>query len=430
MKSLLLIFSLILSVQPLAAQAQSACAQDYYCVCTFSGNVFLDEDVQSGGECQSRCLEESLYHQAAGEAYAGTYEFSCRTANGDPVSEKGDATAPSSLETVPLSTEEVHDPLIPVLNVPIPGLNFTDSVVFDPETGVVKNNLIGLYVTAIYRYLIGAAALISVTLVMIAGVQYATAGGNQDRITKAKNRMRNAIVGVIILLLVYNIAFLIDPRTVRFDSLSIRTISGVDLVPPGGEDDNVRATVPLDGNVVPLTGENILPPLDSLLDPDTLLALQGAAQDFYTNYQQNIVITSAYRPLEKQATMFYNNCLATGGICSVATCNPAGSSPVVAKSNGRYKLTGVLTGGGSPSVIINSIIQYSDYENCPHTSAVAVDAWCEGSGSYQADPACQQALIQTMVDHGFCRLSSEVWHFELNRKKVSTACSTGNSSIS
>lgn len=417
--------------QPVLAQTQSACVQDFSCFCDFSDASTVRGEATTASQCLSGCGEDALFFESTGDASFGTYEFSCRDASGNLINESGSVgNPPQELEEVPLPSEPIREPIIPILNVPIPGLDFSGSLTYDPETGVVSSNTLGLYVTAIYRYLIGAAAIIGVTLMMIAGVQYATAGGSQDKVAKAKDRVKNVIIGMVILLLVYNIAFLIDPRTVRFDSLSLRGVRGIDLIPPGGEDDNTRATVPLDGNTVPLEGAHIIPPSGASLDPDTLAALQAAADDFYNRYGENILITSASRSIDKQASLFYNNCIATGGVCSVPTCNPAGnSSPVISRSGGRYNLTGILAGGGSPSVIVNTIAQYGEHENCPHTSAVAIDAWCENSGNYQADVSCQAALAEVMTSNGFCRLASEVWHFEFNSKRVSSACSTANSNV-
>lgn len=421
---------LIIGGQPSLALAQdNGCVQDFSCVCDFTTTNTIHNEAKSGNECQGFCGDDALYYETTGDVSFGTFDFSCRDASGNVIGEAGTVSAATALDEAPLPTVEAREPIFPILNVAIPGLDFENSVSYDPETGAMTSSILGLYVTALYRYLLGAAALIAVTLLMIAGVQYATAGGSQEKVSKAKDRVRDAIIGIVILLLAYDIAFLIDPNTVRFDSLSLRSIEGIDLIPPGGEDDRVRATVPLDGTAVPLTGSNILPPDDALLDPDALIALQAAATDFFNTYKRNIVITSAYRPLERQATLFYNNCIQTGGTCSVPTCNPAANSSVVTRTGGRFTLSGVLSGATSSSVIVNTIAQNSEHENCPHTSAVAVDAWCEGSGSYQTDPSCQQALIQTMTKHGFCRLTSEVWHFELNSKKVSTACTTGNSTI-
>lgn len=127
-----------------------------------------------------------------------------------------------------------REPIIPCLNVPIPGLKFGNC---DEKTGKDPNadpnlisdvdskgdrqtNLLGAYVEAVYQYLLIAAAIVAVTMLMIAGLQYATARGSSKQVDQAKKRINNAIVGIILLLLAYNIAFIINPATTTFESLA------------------------------------------------------------------------------------------------------------------------------------------------------------------------------------------------------------------
>ncbi|MDP2631158.1 MAG: hypothetical protein Q8P30_00115 [Candidatus Uhrbacteria bacterium] len=79
---------------------------------------------------------------------------------------------------------------------------------------------IGSYVNAVYIFLIPAAALIAIIMVMIGGLQYMLARGNPGAIGKAKERMSHAVVGLLLLLVAYTIAAVVDPNLVSFDSLS------------------------------------------------------------------------------------------------------------------------------------------------------------------------------------------------------------------
>jgi hypothetical protein len=241
--------------------------------------------------------------------------------------------------------------------------------------------------------------------------------------------MQNTIFGLILLMATYSIAFLIDPRTTRFNSLVIKNIAAVEYFPPDGEDLAITPNPSLTGSAVPLTGDYLIPGgSDMSLDAEVLSALQIAAEDFYKTYGHQVVIASGKRDLTKQARLFYNNCLRRG-YCSPDTCNPASSS-VVTRQGGRFVLVGALAGLTDPEAIIAGIASHASYGNCPHTSAVAIDAWCnDGGGDYKHDPACQEALIKTMIKHGFCRLTSEAWHFELASKKVSSRCLVSNNSI-
>lgn len=99
-----------------------------------------------------------------------------------------------------------YGPLIPVvLNVPI--------------MGVTQVGSIGDYVNIVYKYLIPAAAMFAALMFTIAGFQYMTAGGDKSAVSKAKGRMVNTVVGLVLIMSVYTIAYLIDPRLTRFNEL-------------------------------------------------------------------------------------------------------------------------------------------------------------------------------------------------------------------
>lgn len=99
-----------------------------------------------------------------------------------------------------------YGPLLPVtLNVPILG-----------ETQVSD---LGTYVNLVYTYAIPVAGIFGALMFTIAGFQYMTAGGNANAVAKAKGRMTNTATAIILLMSVYAIAYLIDPRLTRFNEL-------------------------------------------------------------------------------------------------------------------------------------------------------------------------------------------------------------------
>lgn len=142
----------------------------------------------------------------------------------------------SSTNTVAVKTEK-KDFIVPILNVPIPGLcqgdngeNCFDNVGgYIDEEGVVHTNLLGVYVSAWYKFLLIAASIVAVTMLAVAGIQYATAGGNTKQVEQAKKRIWNAVTGMILLLLAYNIAFFVDPKTTTFKPLSIKSVPKIPL---------------------------------------------------------------------------------------------------------------------------------------------------------------------------------------------------------
>lgn len=419
--SLFLLFSISLPASYLHAADESCGESTIRCECT-------DEDGLATDSTDDTLTDSDLCAEHCASRSATSYAFYCGESNtatdaGD-ISAYLDAVAASAGNTVDVK----ENAKIPALNVPIPGLDLVDSVGTDSE-GNITVNMIGLYVNAVFAYGIILTTLFAVLMLTIAGFQYMTAGGSKGAVTKAKTRMQNALIGLVILMASYSIMFIVDPRTTFFNPLTLEHIARVDFFPPEGEDTNIAPNTALDGTSEAISGNYLIASKANMtLDPDALSALQEVATAFHATYNKSIVVASAQRDLSKQAELFYNNCLARGGYCKPDTCNPASSS-VVAKSGTKYTLTGALAGVTDKDTIISTLSNpsYAMFGNCPHTSAIAIDLWCDDGGSdYKHDPVCQGQLINAMISSGnFCRLKSEPWHFEYLTKKVSTSCTTG-----
>lgn len=110
---------------------------------------------------------------------------------------------------------------------------------------------IGEYIVAAYDWLIPAAALIAVTMVMIGGLQYAMARGKSAVIDKGKKRIGNAIAGLVLLLSAYVIAKLIDPRLVSFEPLKTPLIKEVTVL---SSEESCRTLIDKGFSVSPVSG--------------------------------------------------------------------------------------------------------------------------------------------------------------------------------
>lgn len=88
------------------------------------------------------------------------------------------------------------------------------------------------YLSLAYKFLIPAASMIAVIMVMVGGVQYATSRGNAKAVDQAKERISNAIIGLVLLMSAYVIANLLDPRLVMFDRLRVPLVKQVILLDP------------------------------------------------------------------------------------------------------------------------------------------------------------------------------------------------------
>lgn len=88
------------------------------------------------------------------------------------------------------------------------------------------------YINLVYTWMLPAASLIAVVMMMIGGLQYTLARGKSKYIEKAKTRITNAITGIVILMSAFVILNLIDPRLVSFESLNIPLIKEVVILDP------------------------------------------------------------------------------------------------------------------------------------------------------------------------------------------------------
>ncbi|MDO8582296.1 MAG: pilin [bacterium] len=98
------------------------------------------------------------------------------------------------------------------LSVHIPGLtheNPPDSRCYYMTGGLPQ------YIAGVYNFGLMVAGFLAMVMIMIGGFMYIAAGGNQTIIGKAKERIFNAIIGLVILLLSYTILYTINPDLVN-----------------------------------------------------------------------------------------------------------------------------------------------------------------------------------------------------------------------
>ncbi|MCX6781679.1 MAG: hypothetical protein NTW66_00945 [Candidatus Magasanikbacteria bacterium] len=73
----------------------------------------------------------------------------------------------------------------------------------------------GDFIKNIYNYSLVAIQILAVIVIIIAGAQWITSGGNAEAIGKAKKRIGGAVIGMIIALMSYTILNTINPATVN-----------------------------------------------------------------------------------------------------------------------------------------------------------------------------------------------------------------------
>lgn len=253
MKRLLIAIFIVFTTSPMLALADAGGAGQgvidngefagclvYNCHCTapYPNNIIgiyqtgidgMPPDITSvttAEDCHDACLV--TFNSASPDGTGITSTFTCK--------ELASSITDSS------GQQEIREAIFPKLNVVIPGLGYqiipdglfgtakwSEAEIYTDANGIQHSNLLGTYVNAIYTYLLGAASLVAVTMLMIAGLQYATARGDSKQVDNAKKRINNAVVGIILLLLGYNIAFIVNPATTKFNSLSLESVKELAL---------------------------------------------------------------------------------------------------------------------------------------------------------------------------------------------------------
>lgn len=90
---------------------------------------------------------------------------------------------------------------------------------------------IGVFLQLMYRYAVGVAGIIAVVMIMVAGMQWVTSGGNSEAITSAKKRIAGAMMGLFLVYLSYFILNAVNPLLISFRLPQIFMVRKAGLVP-------------------------------------------------------------------------------------------------------------------------------------------------------------------------------------------------------
>jgi hypothetical protein len=114
-------------------------------------------------------------------------------------------------------------PATPSTGVQTPSANNTNDTSFVPLTkfpqiqALAQPNGFTGFVNTLYKILIGAGAVIAVIMIMVAGVEFMTNKGSVASNEKAKNHIRNAIFGLILILAPTIVFGIINPSILNLN---------------------------------------------------------------------------------------------------------------------------------------------------------------------------------------------------------------------
>ncbi len=109
---------------------------------------------------------------------------------------------------------------------------------FTPEVGIpgfknkleVNGFLLGSFLIALFNYLIYLSGIFAVMIFIIAGFQWVLAGGNESKISEAKDRIKNAIIGIVLCSSSILILQTINPDLMNIKPLNVETIDPIQLI--------------------------------------------------------------------------------------------------------------------------------------------------------------------------------------------------------
>ena len=111
------------------------------------------------------------------------------------------------------------------LQIKIPGMKKFSEVADcpdDPSKKCVK--WISEYIAGLYQYAIGIVGILAAVVLMIGGIIWLTAGGNQTRIGTAKSYITASITGLVIALSSYLILYQINPELIKLKPIKITMV--------------------------------------------------------------------------------------------------------------------------------------------------------------------------------------------------------------
>lgn len=212
MKFLIAILLAVFTALPGAFSAipVQACEGIVSCTCSVDpGNPASDKKVDFDGKTTEQMTQICNDFCANKEGAEETTSFTL-TCDG--------ATLSTGRVLVPEGQPDIaYNP--PNLSIQIPGLNK-----FEPtrrEGEYVVTTYLAQYVNALIGLIITFAALLSVIMMMVAGLSWMTARGNAAQAKTAQKLMGKSIFSILLVLFIVVIARLIDPSTTEFLALKV-----------------------------------------------------------------------------------------------------------------------------------------------------------------------------------------------------------------
>jgi len=159
----------------------------------------------------------------------------------------------------------------------------------------VQEPYLGVYLVAVYQFIVGAIGIVAAVMIMFNGMRWVTAAGNSENISTAKGGISSAIVGLLIALLSYVLLNAINPALVSFNALEQQKI---EFVQPVTQDPKAIES----GNIA---DDSTLVHYMDELPPELLPYLRNTASEPYITERTYAGLVAALRTLANPSSPYY-----------------------------------------------------------------------------------------------------------------------------
>jgi D-alanyl-D-alanine dipeptidase len=282
-----------------------------------------------------------------------------------------------------------------------------------PIAGASSVATIGEYIQLVYQFAVGLASIIAVVLIMVGGLRWIAAAGNESAITQAKEMITSAVLGLIIAMLSYTILLFLNPTLLDIET----KIAKIPLPLACGTPDPVVESIP---SIAGLNGKG------SRSCQNLSLEIQRIATEMRASKCSTctIVVGNSYRTHESQAELYscYIRAKEELGVTDGSKCpDDCGSCNLAAKpccGNHEDGMAVDLYLEGSNKGLASSAGFLKGYQNNGGSggsiSQGAVGGDC--TGTKNPDLCLNQQLLREIMtkttNSKFTSIDAEWWHFD------------------
>ena len=137
----------------------------------------------------------------------------------------------------------------PILEINIPGLNFSDVASTSDDTGTYFYIAwIPELISALYKFGIAIVSIVAVVVIIVQGLRIVTSGGGEAK-ASAYKKILQSVIGLVIAWGSYAILYTVNPALVQFNALKVKIVERQDLSAVYEEPPIVDVSTAIIGNV-------------------------------------------------------------------------------------------------------------------------------------------------------------------------------------